>query len=153
MRLSQLSLIAFDYQEMPYNKYHHILMFPFDKPYVNFRKGSAHYRCKNIINQFTEQFNEVLPNMDDDVQAKVVFLLEQLYLLLKPVNSRRYSCDLIATATTWLLNSPSLYNQLPSEVLTIPVPNYIKRLPSAINVDFALSKATEVYLGTRFDHL
>ena len=54
---------------------------------------------------------------------------------------------------TRFLNSPSLYNQIRNEVLTFPVPNYIKRLTSAITVDLELSKATETYLKTRFDHL
>ena len=33
------------------------------------------------------------------------------------------------------------------------IPRYIKRLTHAINVDFGLSKAAEIYLKTHFDRL
>ena len=100
-----------------------------------------------------DKLNNVISCMDEETQAKACFLTEQLLLLSKHTKGRRYSADLIATSTMWLLNSPSLYNQIRKEVLTLPVPNYIKRLTSAITVDLGLSKATETYLKTRFDHL
>ena len=37
--------------------------------------------------------------------------------------------------------------------MTLAVPNYVKRHTSPINVDFGLSKSTETYLKTRFNHL
>ena len=82
----------------------------------------------------TDKLNSAVKDIEDDMQCKVAFLVEQLCLLSKSSHNRRYLPDLIASATSWLLNSPSLYNQLCFEVLTLPVPHYIKRLTNAINV-------------------
>ena len=106
---------------------------------------------QDVVSQFVDKFNEFVPKFDENVQAS--FILEQLTLLTNSASNRRYSPSLIASATTWLLNSPSVYNQLRSDVLTLLVPNYVKRLTSAINVDFGLSKSTETNLKTRFNHL
>ena len=81
-----------------------------------------------------DKLNNVISCMDEETQAKACFLTEQLLLLSRHTKGRRYSADLIATSTMWLLNSPSLYNQTRNEVLSLPVPNYIKRLTSAITV-------------------
>ena len=108
---------------------------------------------KDTILHCVDKLNEVVSFMDEDAQARASFLTEQLILLSKHVKGRRYSVDLIATATMRLLDSPSLYNQIRNEVLTLPVPNCTKRLTNAITVDLGLSKATETYLKTRFDHL
>ena len=107
----------------------------------------------DVIAYCADKFNSAVKDIEDDMQFKAAFLVEQLCLLSKSSHNRRYSPDLIASATSWLLNSPSLDNQLRSEVLTCPVPHYIKRLTNAINVDLGLSKATEIYLKTRFDRL
>ena len=113
---------------------------------------------KDTILHCVDKLNEVVSFMDEDAQAKASFLTGQLLLLSKHAKCRRYSVDLIATATATatmrLLNSSLLYNQIRNEVLTLPVPNNIKRLTNAITVvDLGLSKATEPYLNTRFDHL
>ena len=107
----------------------------------------------DVIAYCANKLNPAVKDIEDDMQCKAAFLVEQLCLLSKSSHNRRYSPDLIASATSWLLNSPSLYNQLRLDVLTLPVPHYIKRLTDAINVDFGLSKATEIYLKTRFNRL
>ena len=76
------------------------------------------------------QFNEVLSNMDDDVQAKAAFLLEQLYLLSNPVNSRRYACDLffyLASEFTITIQSTTIRSQyLIALMLTSGCPKLLK---------------------------
>lgn len=115
--------------------------------------NNAKQEATDTIAFCVDKLNSVLKDAEDNIQSKAAFLIEQLCLLSKGSNNRRYSPDLIASATSWLLNSPSLYNQLRLEVLTLPVPNYVKRLTQAINVDFGLSKTTEIYLKTRFNCL
>ena len=54
----------------------------------------------------------------------------------------------------WQSVSPALYKQIRAEgVLTLPDDKYVKRLSSAITVDFDLSEATVAYLKARKEKL
>ena len=110
-------------------------------------------QATDTIAYCSDKLKTILEDLDENLKCKTAFLIEQLCLISKGSYSRRYSPDLIASASSWLLNSPSLYNQLRLEVLSLPTPHYVKRLTQALNVDFGLSKTTEIYLKTRFDHL
>ena len=87
-------------------------------------------------------------------EKKLGFLCEQLKLLEKKPTRRRYSPDTLAVACMWDNVSPALYRLIQSsDVLTLPVDKYVRRLSSAITVDFDVSESTKAYLQARKEKL
>ena len=77
--------------------------------------------------------------------VKIKFLCEQLLLVVKTSNGRRYSQDVLALACMWQNVSPALYKQIQADaVLTLPNYKYVRRLSSALTVDLRLSDSTIV---------
>ena len=75
-------------------------------------------------------------------------------LAVKPSHGRRYSQDVLALACMWQNISPALYKQIQADgVLTLPNYKYVRRLSSALTVDFHLNDATILYLSARMDKL
>jgi hypothetical protein len=96
----------------------------------------------------------LLPDLDEEMQKKMSFLLEQLELLQKTPKQRRYTSFLLATAMMWQMTSPALYNQLLGEhIITLPCVRQLKRLSSALTVDGTLSDSTPSYLKMRLGNL
>jgi hypothetical protein len=95
-----------------------------------------------------------LPDMDEEMQKKMSFLLEQMDLCLKGPKQRRYSAFLLATAMMWRMTSPALYKQLLGEgIFSLPCVRHLKRLSSALTVDGTLSDSTRNYLKLRLANL
>jgi hypothetical protein len=91
--------------------------------------------------------------ISQDVEKKLSFLIEQLNLATCPTN-RRYSPNLLATASMWLSNSPSLYKQLLAEgFLSLPAIRHLKRISQALSVECGLSASAKAYLKTRAKNL
>ena len=86
--------------------------------------------------------------------AKIKFLCEQMMLAIKPTHGRRYSQDVLALACMWQNVTPALYKQIQAdEILTLPNYKYVRRLSSALTVDFHLSDSTILYLSARMAKL
>ena len=90
-----------------------------------------------------------------DGNVKVAFILEQLTLLFKSPNGRRYSPSLLATACLLQRMSPTCYKQMYKDAfLTLPSPDYLRRLCSAVDLDtLTISESTIAYLKARFQKL
>ena len=122
----------------------------------------------NILRALEEMMNnfktgeKIIENIVDQLKntslwetdAKIKFLCEQLMLAVKPPHGRRYSPDVLALACMWQNVSPALYRQIQSDgILTLPNYKYVRRLSSALTVDFNLSDSTIVYLSARMAKL
>ena len=67
---------------------------------------------------------------------KISFLVEQLSLVFKKPNARRYSPSMLAMTTLIERISPACYKQLYIDgILTLPFPGHLRRLCLAIDVD------------------
>ena len=106
---------------------------------------SEEQMINNLVNKI-----EVLGNGN----RKTSFLCEQLRLVEKKPKARRYSQELLGMACMWRSISAALYKQIQrDDVFTLPDEKYIKRLSSAVTVDYDLSDATKAYLQTRKERL
>ena len=86
---------------------------------------------------------------------KVNFLAEQLNLLFKRPNARRYSPSMLAMAALLHGVSPACYKQLYNDgFLTLPSPSHLRRLCSAIDIDsMSLTDSAIAYIIARFKKL
>ena len=86
---------------------------------------------------------------------KVGFLIEQLILLLKKPNARRYSLSMLAMTVLIQRISPACYKQLYNDgFLTRPSPGHLRRLCSSIDVDsMTLNESAIAYITARFKRL
>ena len=83
-------------------------------------------------------------------EKKLGFLKEQLFLLSKPIQGRRYSPSLLGLSIMWNQSSACLYKQILADgVLTLPSMKHIRRLTSALSVDYNLLDSTMTYLEAR----
>ena len=97
---------------------------------------------------------ETCANADDDKAPKIGFVIVQLDLLGKPPKARRYSPYTLAMCLTWYKSSPTLYRQIQSEnLLTLPSVSYLRRLASAVTVDYEFTDSTIAYLKARIAKL
>ena len=110
-----------------------------------------------IESPFTDQdiIDQIISKLKDQrfqKYRKVAFILEQLTLLFKKPNARRYSPELLAMCALIQSISPACYKQLHRDsFLTLPCPGHLKRLSSAINVDtMTLSESCVAYITARY---
>ncbi|QQP39506.1 Putative LOC101234561, partial [Caligus rogercresseyi] len=86
----------------------------------------------------------------EETKKKVAFLMEQLKLLKKKENARRYSPTLLAVACLWENTSPSLYRMILHDgFLTLPSSSHLNRLSRAFSVESGVSEGTKAYLKAR----
>ena len=88
----------------------------------------------------------------DDVSTRplLTFAAEQLRLVTKQSNGRRYSSNLLGNAVVWERSSPKLYDQLQrSALFCLPTSKTLRRLTSALQMGTGLDEATMAYLGMR----
>ena len=114
-------------------------------------------RVDNLkVNELTDQMviDEIVEKLQKRFEGndKISFLVEQLSLLFKKPNARRYSASLLAWASLIHSISPSCYKQIHKDgILTIPCPGHLRRLASAIDVDtLTLSKSCIAYISAGF---
>ena len=83
---------------------------------------------------------------------KISFLVEQLHLLFKKPNARRYSPSVLAMTVLVQRISPACYKQLYNDwFLTLPAPGHLRRLCTAIDVDsMTLHDPATAYITARF---
>jgi len=85
---------------------------------------------------------------------KVLFLADQLSLVLSNPNGRRYSSSLLGMTCIWETTSPAAYKQICSDnVLTLPHYKYLRSLTSAIGSDLKLIEPAKSYLAARASKL
>ena len=96
---------------------------------------------------------EEISNQDDiteDLSMKLKFWAEQIQLSMKEKKARRYNPGILAMATMWLNNSPSLYKQiLQEDLLALPSQGHLRRLTQALNVSTGISAETVDYIKAR----
>ena len=108
-------------------------------------------RLKKIIEEIRGLGEEI---GGTTVIRKLAFICEQLSLLLKHRNGRRYSKEFLAIACMWQTISPALYKQmLADNIITLPNHKYVRRLTGSITVENDLSEATIAYLKARIAKL
>ena len=91
---------------------------------------------------------------DENLGKKITFLCEQFALSLKEPKQRRYSSDLLASASLWKATSPALYRLLNSEgLLSLPSVPYLQKIMRALSVDEGLSDTSLAYLRARLSRL
>ena len=97
----------------------------------------------------------ILKGPQFQTNKKVGFLVEQLHLLLKKPNARRYSPSMLAMCVLIERMSPACYKQLYDDgFLTLPSPRHLRRITSAIDVDsLTLNESAVAYLTARFKKL
>lgn len=82
------------------------------------------------------------------------FCAEQLRLVSKNPNSRRYSSSLIGNAIVWDRTSPQLYDMIyNSGMLCLPHSRTLRRLTSALQVNSGINSSTMAYLEMRVKSL
>ena len=92
--------------------------------------------------------------VDFQDEPKLSFIKEQLFLLIKSVNGRRYSPNLMGLAVMWHECSSALYKQIKSDnVITLPSERRIRQLTNALTVTYDLSDSTVRYIQARKDKL
>ena len=106
---------------------------------------------QDIIDNIVEKLQ--LPRFESN--SKIGFLIEQLNLLCKAPTGSRYSSSLFAMTTLLQRISPACYKQMQSDgFLTLPYPDHLRRLCSAINMDtLSLNDSTIAYLTARYSKL
>ena len=84
--------------------------------------------------------------------SKIGFLIDQLVLLFKAPNWRRYSSSLLAMTVLLQKISPACYKQMHRDgFLTLPSLDHLRRLCSAINMaTLSLNDSTIAYLTARY---
>ena len=106
------------------------------------------------INNCVQKLDNLAKNVDESIQPKLQFIIEQLKLTFMHIKHRRYSADLLSICMLWENTSSNLCKQIPNEcMLTIPSFRYIKKLISAISVETGLTDQTVKYLEARIAKL
>ncbi|QQP35180.1 Putative LOC101234561, partial [Caligus rogercresseyi] len=102
--------------------------------------------CYQVLAQTIYQCEDC----SEDTKKKVAFIMEQLNLLSRKENARRYSPTLLAVACLWENTSPSLYRMILRDgFLTLPSSSHLRRLSSAFSVERGVSEGTKAYLKAR----
>ena len=73
------------------------------------------------IKYCSDLLTEITPDLEEETGKKVVFLTEQLQLLIVHKNARRYSSNILCIAVLWDCTSPALFRQIWSYQLKSPV--------------------------------
>jgi len=93
-------------------------------------------------------------SLDESVNGKLLFLVEQLKLATMSPYRRRYSPSLLTLALMWENSSPSLYKQLIEEnVLSLPSIRHLRTLSKAFSMDTGLTESTRSFLVARLKRL
>ncbi len=96
------------------------------------------------VDEKVSRIIDELKDLEISNDKKLGFVCEQLNLMTKKPHSRSYSQDLLAMACMWESVSPATYEQIQRDnVLTLPSAKYVRRLSSAITVDYNVSESTE----------
>ena len=105
--------------------------------------------------EFVDEIIHKLEYSSFSENKKVGFLIEQLILLLKKPNARRYSPSMLAMTVLIQRISPACYKQLYNDgFLTLPSPGHLRRLCSSIDVDsMTLNESAIAYITARFKRL
>ena len=114
------------------------------------------YPTKSLTDEeMVDAVIKILKNPRFQSNKKVGFLIEQLQLLLKKPNARRYSPSMLALCVLLQRQSPACYLQLYEDgFLTLPSPGHLRRKSSAIDVDsMTLNESAVAYLTARFKKL
>ena len=100
----------------------------------------------DVIEKLEQRFNE---------NVKIKFVCEQLALVFKHPNARRYSPSLLAMTILLQRISPSCYKQMyDDDFFTLPCPTHLRRLCPSIDLNtLTLSVATVAYLEAKFKRL
>ena len=108
-----------------------------------------------VAQDIVDDVIEKLSNPIFDGNIKIAFIVEQLTLVLRSPNGRRYSPELLAMTCMLERISPSCYKQIYKDgFLTVPSPDHLRRLVSALDVDtLTLSETTVAYLKARYSKL
>ena len=86
--------------------------------------------------ELIDEVIHILGSPQFQTNRKVGFLVEQLNLLLKKPNARRYSPSMLAMCVLLERMSPTCYKQLyDNGFLTLPSPRHLRRIASAIDMD------------------
>ncbi len=105
----------------------------------------------SLIKLFKDYISE--SEMDEAIEKKLLFLLEQMHLAIFPSN-KRYSPALLAMASMWLSSSSSLYKQIIDEdILSLPSVRHLKRISKALSVECGLTSSAKAYLTSRGKNL
>ena len=107
---------------------------------------------KNVEKSKEKKLEEIIKEIQDlgIISNKINFICEQLSLVLKHPNARRYSKDFLARACMWHSVSPALYKQIEkSGIITIPNHKYARRLTNSITIENEMSEGTIAYLRAR----
>ena len=90
-----------------------------------------------------------------DGNIKVCFITEQLDMICKKPNARRYSPSMLAMAALLHGISSACYKQMYNDgFLTLPSPPHIRRLCSAVDIDsMTLSEFAIAYITARYKKL
>ena len=97
---------------------------------------------------------EKLKSSDDADNKTVLFIIEQLELMLKEPKGRRYSPSLLAMACLLHNTSPACYRQMLKDgVIALPSKRHLRRLTNAVTAELGLSESTITYLKARFSKL
>ena len=107
--------------------------------------------ASNYTKMATELLNCALDESNDEIKCnKIGFLIDQLELLEKDPNGRRYSSELVAMSFMWLKSSTASYKQILNDgVLTLPSIRHLQRLGNALTVDLDFSPGTVTYLKVK----
>jgi hypothetical protein len=91
---------------------------------LSFLKNSSNSQTGNKIDCCVTLLESVLDDEGDGpLTSKLQFISEQLRLLQKGPQQRRYSLTFLATAVLWENTSPNLYRQMAQEdLITLPSP-------------------------------
>ena len=109
---------------------------------------------ENKMKKIIDELLNLGEQIGGTVTRKLAFICEQLSLLLKHRNGRRYSKEFLAVACMWQTISPALYKQmLADDIFTLPNNKYVRRLTGSITVENDLSDATIAYLKARISKL
>ena len=82
--------------------------------------------------------------------TKLIFLAEQLRLLVGNPHSNRFSTSFLWSAITWQKTSPALYKLLKEDgQMTLPSISYLKQMSSSFSLESGLSRAAVAYLEER----
>lgn len=92
--------------------------------------------------------------VEENIRLVATFTKEQLSLVSKQVNNRRYSSFLLSNAVVWDRTSPKMYEMLQnSNMFCLPHSRTLRRLTSALLVRNGLDSATLAYLRLRIQKL
>ena len=117
-----------------------------------FNHLNSHFGVKRTDQDVLDDVIKMLRDQRFDGNTKIGFIVEQLTLIFKSQNGRRYSSSLLAMAFLLQRMSP---RQLYSDgFLTLPSPDHLRCLCSALGVDMlSLSDSTIAYLKAWFQRL